>query len=437
MIAMIFLDTELGPSRRSSPYGGDSRRWPAGEVHRHPRRGSRERSARSMFTRRRRSTRCLPSVVHTRVARPCVPRCRRQAPRAGRRGGTFACQARTSRACPTPVSPRVDRVGGSRRDARGRRSGVRSGPVATRSIAASPRRWNPSHARASRDPDAGTTLRSLAGSGEALLDQGRLVEAEAVLRTALTGRDVDAPDVRRLLAETLAVRGDLDAAGEALQSGKGPSALARSPSRPTSNAGAETAAAGRLATDALGSAPPRFVGDVRGEVGRNAGASRPQEPRRGRAARARGGIAASAARSSGIALRTAAEALRCQFVLRRQGLDRAAGTDCSPPPAGCRSCVKRSFVSRWPGWTARSAGSRAASARCRWSTQPNGSPRRSMRSSGCSTGPRADDESAALRTIADHLLDDPARVFRHDPIGAAATPGGRGRSSVADRCRDQ
>jgi DNA-binding NtrC family response regulator/tetratricopeptide (TPR) repeat protein len=58
------------------------------------------------------------------------------------------------------------------------------------------------------------TTRSLIGSGRAMLDQGRLQEAEAVLRTALAGAIDDATtwDARELLAETVAVRGDVDRA---------------------------------------------------------------------------------------------------------------------------------------------------------------------------------------------------------------------------------
>jgi transcriptional regulator with AAA-type ATPase domain/tetratricopeptide (TPR) repeat protein len=180
--------------------------------------------------------------------------------------------------------------------------------------------------------DTATTLRSLAGTGEGLLDEGRLVEAEAVLRAALTGREADPPDVRRLLAETLAVRGDLDTAREIVQ--KNPAgtrmlALASEIERRRGNLGA----AGRLATDALASAADD---DCVGTCEARIAAMQVQAVLKNRveverhACTAR--TAARAARSSGLALRAAAESLRCRSLcgvkvstMRRDRLLTAAG----------------------------------------------------------------------------------------------------------------
>jgi DNA-binding NtrC family response regulator/tetratricopeptide (TPR) repeat protein len=68
--------------------------------------------------------------------------------------------------------------------------------------------------RWSSDPDL--TLRALLGSGRALLERGRLVDAEAVFRTALAAEPAPAARSRRLLAETLMLRGRVEAAEEAL-----------------------------------------------------------------------------------------------------------------------------------------------------------------------------------------------------------------------------
>ena len=306
----------------------------------------------------------------------------------------------------------------------------RSRPVQALESFARAREWS---------PDAGTTLRSLAGSGEALLDQGRLVEAEAVLRTALTGRDADAPDVRRLLAETLAVRGDLDAAGEALQSGKGvvsvrALALASDIERRRGN----LAAAGRLATDALGSGT---ADDSLGTCEARLAAMRVQAvlknrdevDRHAREARA----AARAARSPAIALRTAAEALRCSSLcgvkvstVRRDRLLAAAARLPLLREAQLRVALVgidgeiRRIASRIGALSLVDSAERESTALDALERLLD-------------AVHDADDEAAALRTIADHLLETLHACSVDDPIGAAATPGGRGRSSVADRCRDQ
>ena len=66
----------------------------------------------------------------------------------------------------------------------------------------------------STEPDL--TVRALLGSGRALLDRGRLLDAEAVVRTALAAEPAPAAGSRRLLAETLMLRGRVEAAEEAL-----------------------------------------------------------------------------------------------------------------------------------------------------------------------------------------------------------------------------
>lgn len=64
--------------------------------------------------------------------------------------------------------------------------------------------------------DAAANLRAMVGSGRALLEQGRLAEAEAALRTACLIDPAQAGPPRRWLAETLMFQGRLEAAEEAL-----------------------------------------------------------------------------------------------------------------------------------------------------------------------------------------------------------------------------
>jgi len=164
--------------------------------------------------------------------------------------------------------------------------------------------------------DAELTLSSMIGTGEALLDQGRLAEAEGVLRTALTGRRADNETlaVRRVLAETLAVRGDLDAAIDTLLIDKYRNearllALASDINRRQGN----VAVAGRLAADALGSVRD---GDVIGLCEAHLAAmqvqavlkNRDEVERHAREMRA----PLRAVRSPAVALRAAAILVRCR-----------------------------------------------------------------------------------------------------------------------------
>ena len=158
------------------------------------------------------------------------------------------------------------------------------------------------------------TLRSLIGTGESLLDQGRLIEAEATLRTAITVlREPDTAPARRLLAETLAARGDLEAAKDALAAATGPEtarslALASEIERRLGR----IAVAGRLAADALASAG---ADDPVSTCEAHLAAMQVQALLRNRCEVQRHSqqarMAARRARSPRLALRTAAESLRC------------------------------------------------------------------------------------------------------------------------------
>jgi tetratricopeptide (TPR) repeat protein len=64
--------------------------------------------------------------------------------------------------------------------------------------------------------DAGGGLRAMIGSGRALLEQGRLSDAESVFRTAGLAEVPPGSLARRWLAETLLLRGRVEAAEEAL-----------------------------------------------------------------------------------------------------------------------------------------------------------------------------------------------------------------------------
>ena len=162
--------------------------------------------------------------------------------------------------------------------------------------------------------DPAITLRSLAGTGESFLDEGRLTDAEAALRTAIaTLREADTFPARRLLAETLAARGDLDAARDALGAAKGKTtgralALTSEIERRLGH----VAAAGRLAADALASAA---LDDHVGGCEAHLAAMQVQALLRNRSEVQRHANAARAAsrkaRAPRLALRTAAESLRC------------------------------------------------------------------------------------------------------------------------------
>jgi DNA-binding NtrC family response regulator len=64
--------------------------------------------------------------------------------------------------------------------------------------------------------EAGAGVRPLIGSGRALLEQGRLLDAEAAFRTACVADPHHGSPARRWLAETLVLRGRVEAAEEAL-----------------------------------------------------------------------------------------------------------------------------------------------------------------------------------------------------------------------------
>ena len=101
--------------------------------------------------------------------------------------------------------------------------------------------------------DAAIITRSLTGSGRALLDQGRLLEAEGALRTAVEIED--RPQSRLLLAETLAVRGDYDAAHDLLTAKTGAlSSEALAFASEIVRHQGDLGAAGRLAAHALATA---------------------------------------------------------------------------------------------------------------------------------------------------------------------------------------
>ena len=176
------------------------------------------------------------------------------------------------------------------------------------------RRSSGSLGRASGPGNPAITLRSLAGTGESFLDEGRLTDAEAALRTAIaTLREADTFPARRLLAETLAARGDLDAARDALGAAKGPTtgralALTSEIERRLGH----VAAAGRLAADALASAT---LDDHVGGCEAHLAAMQVQALLRNRSEVQRHAHEARAAsrkaRAPRLALRTAAESLRC------------------------------------------------------------------------------------------------------------------------------
>ena len=65
-------------------------------------------------------------------------------------------------------------------------------------------------------PEGPVAIRALIGSGRALLEQGRLLDAEAAFRTACLGDRSPQFAARRWLAETLVLRGRVEAAEEAL-----------------------------------------------------------------------------------------------------------------------------------------------------------------------------------------------------------------------------
>jgi DNA-binding NtrC family response regulator len=162
--------------------------------------------------------------------------------------------------------------------------------------------------------EAAITRRSLTGSGEALLEEGRLVEAEGILRTALAStREEHALEARRLLAETLAVRGDLDAAKDVLEvDEQRRSARALSLGSEIERRRGHLSLAGRLAAAALAAATEDdSVGRCEAHLAamyvqallRN----RDEVERHARAA----GAAARGTRSTHVVLRTAAESFRC------------------------------------------------------------------------------------------------------------------------------
>ena len=104
--------------------------------------------------------------------------------------------------------------------------------------------------------DTDVILRSLTGSGRAMLDEGRLPEAEAALRTALaaTNREEETQEARCLLAETLAVRGDLDAARDTVLGANRASVDALALASEIERRRGHLGVAGRLAADALAAA---------------------------------------------------------------------------------------------------------------------------------------------------------------------------------------
>jgi DNA-binding NtrC family response regulator/tetratricopeptide (TPR) repeat protein len=158
------------------------------------------------------------------------------------------------------------------------------------------------------------TARSLIGSGRAMLDQGRLQEAEAVLRTALSGAiDDDLGWVaRELLAEAVAVRGDVDRALDVLvlgESGAPVSALALASEIERRRGRID--AAERLAAEALGAT----TDDHRSRTLAHLAAMQVQAVLRNAAEVERharlAGAAARASRLPQLVLRAAAESYAC------------------------------------------------------------------------------------------------------------------------------
>jgi DNA-binding NtrC family response regulator/tetratricopeptide (TPR) repeat protein len=158
------------------------------------------------------------------------------------------------------------------------------------------------------------TARSLIGSGRAMLDEGRLREAEAVLRTALAGAIDD--DVgwiaRELLAEAIAVRGDVDRALDVLvlgESGAPVSALALASEIERRRGRID--AAGRLAAEALDGTTDdhrsRALAHLAAMQVQAALRNAPEVERHARLA----GAAARASRLPQLVLRGAAESYAC------------------------------------------------------------------------------------------------------------------------------
>ena len=104
----------------------------------------------------------------------------------------------------------------------------------------------------SSDPQ--TMLRALIGSGRALLEQGRLLDAEAAFRSACLAEPHAAAVARRWLAEVLVLRGRVEAAEEAL--GDGDPALLSTIARLQG----DLARAGRAAARALEQADAQDAG---------------------------------------------------------------------------------------------------------------------------------------------------------------------------------
>jgi DNA-binding NtrC family response regulator/tetratricopeptide (TPR) repeat protein len=257
--------------------------------------------------------------------------------------------------------------------------------------------------------ETAVTVRSLAGSGRAMLDQGRLLEAEAALRTAVVAAtgDRDGCNPRHLLAETLVIRGDLDAAREVLGLDRsGVSARELALASEIERRQGHLGVAGRLANSALTTAgSDDHVGTCEAHVAsmhvqavlRNTG----EVERHSRAARA----AARASRSPFLALRAAAESY-------------ASLKSCGVAPSPTRHARLLTAAARLP--VLRGAQIRAAVAGIDADVRRVAS--RTGALSLVDEGPRtstavdvletllhitheAADESAGLRAVAVHLLD--------------------------------
>jgi DNA-binding NtrC family response regulator/tetratricopeptide (TPR) repeat protein len=103
--------------------------------------------------------------------------------------------------------------------------------------------------------DADLVARGLLGSGRAMLDAGRMTEAEAAFRTLIATGGADA-DARQLLAETLSLRGDTDAADALLDHNVAAPASVLALRSEFARRRGDLVNAGRWAADALSAAAP-------------------------------------------------------------------------------------------------------------------------------------------------------------------------------------